>query len=512
MTDIWVGRDRESGEDVRVPLGHLAIFGQTRRAGKTTSLRTLLEHADADALIFRTGRGEVTFGGRPFPPYFRERLDWQGVEAMLWSYLAEKPKVYRPLIMRAVRGARSLAEVHTRIVAEGKKSKNGWVVDRTYELDTYFQSIRPWIEEHRLTTEWNSPLGPNVLDMEGWPITVKQLVIAAVMDRLMEVGRRDRPLLLVLPEAKEFIPNDRATPVKLAADRLVRMGAKLNLFLWIDSQALTGVDQQVLRNFALLLQGVQTSDIEIRRVAKALEVPPRLVRELKVGDFILHTDGGSRVIHVPLSEKPTASEETSMDEKKEQEYRDRIRTLEKELASLTADLERERERAEQNAWAAAESAVDRIGTSPTPGRVMRELAESGEAPRPGSFAEAMGSMDAGAAEEHERVDLHVRRETPNLTVHVVEKRIDARPDSHEGKLAILLAEGFFDEKKSTGPIAKEYAARGWGAPTGGNSAAALRAALETLCGWGFLRAFKGLYGVVPEAKTRIHVVKGVTRP
>ena len=40
MTNVWLGNDLEAGRTVSEPLGHLAVFGQTRRAGKTTTLRT----------------------------------------------------------------------------------------------------------------------------------------------------------------------------------------------------------------------------------------------------------------------------------------------------------------------------------------------------------------------------------------------------------------------------------------------------------------------------------------
>jgi len=537
MTSAYLGVDKKSGVGVFEPLGHLGIFGLTRQAGKTTSLRELLKDVvrpdGGQFLVFRTGTGEIDFPGYRSRPFFRAVLDWRSVESMLWTFLAEKPKVYRPIIMDAVHGAKSLDDVHRAIVDRGEKAKSGWVRDRTKELDVYFEEILPWLEEHPLASFVQLSDGGNVVDLEGWPKTVQQLVIASTLEFLMAEGVRKHPLVVVLPEAREFVPSDRATPVKLAADRLARMGAKLNLFLWIDSQALTGVDQQLLRNFSLILQGVQTSDLEVDRVSKALEVPPKLIRGLKVGDFILHTLDGVRTVHVPLTkEKPLPKnwEEDNVDAKERKAYESRAAELEQQVKARDAqvtslitkvrELEQrvrdEHERAEANAKAAAANAVERI-RSPF-NRVDRM-----SAPGVRSVEKMMTGGEADPVLEHgaddfapaprERIDLHVQREVPDLTVHVKVVRIEATPKDNRGRLALLVADGFFDKAIGTGPIGIEYVRRGWmtynPVSKGGGSYQGVKDALEKLTEWGFLTRPGGgdAYEVVAEARKRIRVVK-----
>jgi hypothetical protein len=371
VTDVWLGEDLATKKEAREQLGHLAVFGLTRRAGKTTTLRTLanrtLQDHNGAVLVFRTGRDDITFpGAYPTTPFFRARLDWHSVESMLWTFLYEKPKVYRPIIMRAVHGAHSLEDVHRAIVDQGEKSKNGWVRDRTYELDEYFQEILPWLKTHSLGTELLLARPLNVVEMEGWPVTVQNLVVAATLEHLLEKTPKRRlvPLVVLLPEARNFVPSDRATPAKLAADHFSREGAKLNLYLWIDSQSLTGVDQLLLRNFALQLQGVQTSDLEIQRICKAFEVKPKAVHSLKVGDFLLRTENGVRTIHVPLVE-PT--KEKIVDDQERKAYEGRIGDLERRLSDSAKQnteqglhiKELERRLRELEAYRTVEGATDR---------------------------------------------------------------------------------------------------------------------------------------------------------
>lgn len=490
--DLWLGEDVAAHGEVTEQLAHLAVFGQTRKAGKTTTLRTIIEAARRDlgatVLVIRTGKGEIPFIGHASVPYFRERLTWQGVEGMVWTFLEEKPRAYRPIIMRAVEEGkpRSLEDVRRNIVRIGEKAKNGWVRDRTYELDRYFAEILPWLREHALADKV-SLLGSevNVVDLEGWPLTVQNLVIGATLERLMEMqvgpdGRprkRLDPLIVVLPEARNFMPDDSSTTAKRPIDHFVREAAKLNLFLWIDSQALTGVDQRALRNFALQLQGVQTSDIEIRRICAAFEVRPKAVHGLKVGDFLLRTQDGVRTIHVPLmqpTEPPAVvadrnQEEDKVDEAERQRYEETNRRLAEQVATLTRE-------------------VERLRTKEAPAAVPPPPAPDDE-------------------DAKEVIDLHVQRDVPSLTVHERVVRIDATSEDKQGQLGILIADGFFDEMRSTGPIGRELMARGWAGGTGTNAKKSLLEALRTLCAYGFLRELKGMFRVVPEAKARIRRVE-----
>ncbi len=519
---VYLGDDRENGR-VEEPLAHLAIFGQTRRAGKTTSLRELIGIAaatgDVDVLVFRTGRGEIQFpGAHRTGAYFRERVDWRGVESVIWSYLDEKPQRYRPIVQRACEGARSLADVHRNFIREGKKATQGWLADRTQELDYYFREILPWIAVHHLSTSLELSRGVNLADLEGWPLTVQQLVVGATLDRLMEDGTQSRPLIVVLPEAQKFLPSQRRTPAQRAAARYTSEGAKLGLYLWIDSQALTGVDQGILRHFALVLQGVQTSDLEINRVCRALDgVKPMMVRSLKVGDFILSTQDGVRIVHVPLTEpivgktvKPEVGEpEEHVDEKERANYQSRIDDLDREVAILRDQLrvastraDREHDRAEANAKAAAANAVDRVHASPGVAEIEQMATEAA--------ADRQARREKALQQARERVDLNVTYEAPNLTVKTKVVTIEQDDGDMVGRIGILIADGFWnDGPKRQADAGHEFVRRGYGATfsSGGNSVR-LSEAFAKMTLWGFFRKEDGGgYALVPEARARIRVKK-----
>jgi hypothetical protein len=91
---------------------------------------------------------------------------------------------------------------------------------------------------------------------------VQALVIGAVLEWIYE---KETDIITVIPEAWEFIPQKRNSPVKLAAIELIRKGAALRNFLWIDSQDLAGVDAEVRKQVGVWLLGVQREINEVKR-------------------------------------------------------------------------------------------------------------------------------------------------------------------------------------------------------------------------------------------------------
>ncbi len=114
---LHLGYEIGTGDPVGIPLRHLAVTGQTQESGKTTTLEALISRAEGlRAVAFVTKRGERSFQtGRRIKPYFRERADWQFVASVLEATLRERLKFERSWIIRASKGARSLADVQRNV-------------------------------------------------------------------------------------------------------------------------------------------------------------------------------------------------------------------------------------------------------------------------------------------------------------------------------------------------------------------------------------------------------------
>ena len=295
---IHLGFEIGTGAPVEIPLRHLAVTGQTQESGKTTTLEALITRSNLRAIAYVTKRGESSFHvANPIPPYFRERTDWPFVAAILEATMSEKLKFQRSWIMKLCQphsgkgGAwempRSLADVQHN-VETALESARGLNESVYTELREYLKMVVPQIERLPYSADLHLEPGVNVMDLSPYEFPLQALVIAAVMQRVYKV---ERDTINVLPEAWEFAPNQRNTPVRFAAEEFARKGAALKNFLWLDSQDLAGVAHPLLRQVGVWIFGVQRDVHEIKRTIDHipnLGARPRAsdVATLSKGQFI----------------------------------------------------------------------------------------------------------------------------------------------------------------------------------------------------------------------------------
>jgi len=288
--NVLLGFEVGSGEPVSIPLRHMVVTGQTQEAGKTTTLEALIARASLPAVAFVTKRGERSFGdGRRIAPYFRERADWQFVASVLEATMRERLKFERAWIMRASKGARTLADVH-RNVRSLMESAKGLSADVYLTLDAYLEIVVPRVASVRFASTLDLTPGLNVLDLsdrDRFPPELQSLVMRSVLEWVYE---KSDGTITIIPEAWEFLPQGRGSPVKLSAVELIRKGAGLRNYVWLDSQDIGGIDKELLRSCPVWLLGVQREANEIKRVLENIpsgtaKPKPSDVATLQKGQF-----------------------------------------------------------------------------------------------------------------------------------------------------------------------------------------------------------------------------------
>lgn len=286
--NVHLGFEVGTGREVGLPLRHMVVTGQTQEAGKTTTLEALIHRANLPAVAFVTKRGERSFdAGRRIQPYFRERADWQFVASVLEATMRERLKFERAWIMRASKGARSLADVH-RTVRKLMETAKGLSADVYLTLDAYLEIVVPRVAAVRFASSLDLAPGLNVLDLsdrDRFPPELQSLVMRSALEWVYE---RCDGTITIIPEAWEFIPQGRGSPVKLAAVELIRKGAGLANYVWLDSQDIGGVDKELLRSCPVWLLGVQREANEIKRV---LDNIPAGIAKPKAADIAVLQKG-----------------------------------------------------------------------------------------------------------------------------------------------------------------------------------------------------------------------------
>ncbi len=277
---IHLGYEIGTGTAIEIPLRHMAVTGQTQEAGKTTALEALISRSGLRALAFVTKRGEVGFGaGRRVLPYFKERADWEFVEAILEATMKQRMKFERAWIVKACRGTASLRDVRANVERLMSSSKRNMDQDLFMLLGEYLNKVVPLIESLPKARSIDLQPGLNVMDLHTYPEELQLLVISSTIRWIYEHASG---VITVIPEAWKFIPQGRNTPVKVEVRKLAREGAAIKNYIWIDSQDMAGVEKEILRAAAVWLLGVQREPNEIRRALGAI---PKGVNRPKEGDI-----------------------------------------------------------------------------------------------------------------------------------------------------------------------------------------------------------------------------------
>ena len=287
---LLVGFKVPSGEPFYLErLHHLMCTGITQWAGKTTALDAMIERSGFRAITFLTKPEEQTFTGHDLPLFFRERSDWQYVESLISAALREDQRFNRSFIIKATRGTTTLRDVWDNI-KEFKKTARGFVEGVYTNLDAYMEIVIPQIERYTFSKSLRLEDGLNVMNLQGMSDEMQALVIRAVLEQLLEAGFKD--VIVVIPEGWKFI-GKTYTPVQFIAEKMIRQGASSKIFLWNDSQDISGIQGAIRSQFGIWMLGVQRYEHEVERTIKAipLETKPKKsdVMGLETGEFIVCT-------------------------------------------------------------------------------------------------------------------------------------------------------------------------------------------------------------------------------
>lgn len=302
---IPLGFEVGTGKEVCLPLHHMVVTGLTRLSGKTTTAEAIMARLPKgfSALAFRTKRGEVAFqGARTVQPFLVTRTDWEYVQSLLEAAMRERLRFERSWIIKSTKGARNLRDVYERIVTARDSGKIRSLDESVYtNLAAYFEKVLPQIESHPFAGTLHLHPGGNVMDLGHLSEEVQALVIASSLEEISQHGANT---LVVIPEAWQFIPQQRGNPVKWAAQHVIRKGGSVGVYMVLDSQDVTGIEKQVLKSCDVWLLGRQRERNEVVRVLAQLPVPrgdrprPDEVMTLGVGQFYVTAGDSLRKVYV----------------------------------------------------------------------------------------------------------------------------------------------------------------------------------------------------------------------
>jgi hypothetical protein len=513
MRTVRLGFELPSGEPVSIPLRHMVVTGQTQEAGKTTALEALVARSGVKAVAFITKRGEGSFAdARVIPPYFREQADWQFVAAILEASRGEKLKFERAWIIRASKGARTLADVQ-RNVLKALETAKGLSADVYLTLNAYLEVVVPQIERVRWAERVDLAPGVNAMDLTRLDVEMQHLVIRSTVEWVLQ---KEEDTVVVVPEAWKFIPQGRGTPVKLAAEAYIRQAAGLRNYLWLDSQDIAGVEKMILKSVPVWILGVQRESNEVKRtldqIPAGIKKPkPEAVATLKLGEFFAcygshvvktyaqprwMSDAEAQAVAEGRIDRPEPGTTPRREAGVTPEEADELRQENQRLRDRIADLERMLHRPESHPLATSGHKPD--GHKPEPKAERRAAAEREVSALTPLDMETVYTTIVRRLMAEAPGLLRVLTVKPELEVHVTQRTVDADGDTWLGRTAQLLKDGFFDQPRKSLEVFHEAKRRG---ATG----IATRAdeACKKLLAMGFVTHEDAGFQAVPGMKVRV---------
>lgn len=581
--NIPLGFEVGTGARVSIPLGHTIVLGQTQLSGKTTTLQAMTERSGVCAIAFITKRGEKSFrNARPIPPYFTEtsvmQPYWKFVCSMIEGVMDSKLGFReRGWVMQLCR-EHELSKNVTDAKGNKKSKSTDWEEPQTLrevlenarkalnftkgineliclQLVEYLQMAVPEIEEAQLSNAIRLEPGINVMDISKLSINVQSLVLRSVVEWVYTTRKHT---VVIIPEAWKFLPEGRSTPVSYPVEELIRQGAALQNYVWIDLQDLRGIRKLLLRSIQVWLFGVQREKNEVANTLKSMPTPEHKpsateMMQLGIGQFIAAYGQELRRVYVwpagmeethaqaialgqedakswkriaraldeeqqsqkseePNPDQPRPAEVgdglvTSLGEEEEEMWKEKYEALKADydlMAKGVAAREEEfaRLREAHDALAerirASEAAGETVLNAPT-GSTKQHPASNGAVDMEAIYA--FIKLRAGG----DKVLLNLLHTHPELRVEVKRRTLEMSDESTDGRIALLIYEKFFDSPHDSGTVTKEFKRRGWFEQKTSN--AAVLKSLAKIAEMGFLtregtnyQAVKGMKVNIVEAK------------
>jgi hypothetical protein len=307
---IKLGYEVKTGTPIFIEPSHLIVTGLSQKAGKTTTLESMIKRSGKKAIVFRTKIGEKSFlDGTIIPPYFRDRSDWQYIESLIEATMKEKVgRLERAKIIQISKktSGKSLLEFKKQVDQRLTEKINSFETDLLTNLQAYLEIVIPKLQSVQFTNTLELVDGLNIIDLERFSRDpeVQSLIIGSVLD---EVLNNHTNTICLMPEAWKFIPQSRGNPCKGVVEEFIRQGATNKNFLWIDSQDMTGVDKIPLKQISEWILGYQSEKNEVKHTIDQIPLPkqskpkPDEIMQLGTGIFIYASrDLTSRVYVQPF--------------------------------------------------------------------------------------------------------------------------------------------------------------------------------------------------------------------
>ena len=207
-------------------------------------------------------------------------------------------KFERSWIIKVSKGTTRLRQVLENVQKAKGKARPDSLSESVYTvLEEYLLKVVPDVEQYKFSDKLILRDSINVMDLSSMSVEMRSLVIRAVMEHV--INKMDN-VIVIIPEAWEYLPQGHNTPVKWFAETYIRKGAAIKDFLFVDSQDIAGIDKTPLRQCDNWILGRQKETHEVERVRDILgkKISEEEIKSLQTGFFFAYVGDQLKKVYV----------------------------------------------------------------------------------------------------------------------------------------------------------------------------------------------------------------------
>ena len=357
---LFVGFEHKSGDEVKVPIFHTLVTGQTQLSGKTTCLKTFakqLSELDYKVLIFDTKENKEDYEnfGEEIPVSLRESTDALVLLPLLESVFRRRlPTGYYSVLCDITGGTKTFEEVIKKAKEKEKTARSGWVQGACRTLYDLLERLQDQLSKVETVPHLELPYEINRMVLNQFPQASQQLFVRNAFEDILHIHNiRTIPML---DEAYKFIPQKWSSACAKPIQDAITQTAGTDTYVYLSTQFLAPTNKDPLKACAVRLLGTQDHSTEARHTLDLIPFKGICtvddIMTLPLGHYIVTTKKFAKLTYfLPLGVPTSIGKEVALGKKTSEFVRDHYlkpsRLLEEDEEMYRQKFEEEKRKREQ---------------------------------------------------------------------------------------------------------------------------------------------------------------------
>lgn len=298
---LFVGFEIGTAKEVKIPIFHQLVTGQTRLSGKTTLLKALARQAAERGFKILVVDSKTNFAdfesfGQEVPVCLQESMDSLIIIGLLESIFRRKITVYYATLTRLAENAKTYEDV-IRNAEQLRDKSSGFQRDACAALIDLLKRLQLQTTKVKTTATLTLPYQINRMSINDFDLEAQQLIVKSTLD---EALRKFKKLIVILDEAYKFC-------LSKDTDVLTERGWKQFPKLTMDDVVLTlnqnkneleyqKIQDIIVQDFKGYLNHVNGKTVDILATEDHRHVIERNIRTKKNGKYVSYWAGKTQII------------------------------------------------------------------------------------------------------------------------------------------------------------------------------------------------------------------------